>query len=266
MFTQFQTLSPVTFYRRLGTGRSKPLIVECVNPTTEDKQVCVLKPTASMELGVKVVMTEYLGYQLAVALGMPVPAPCIIDIPIDFAQSIPDPGTRQLLEQSVGLNFGTVMKTQGYTTYPIDKPIPTEIFLATVDAFAFDVLLQNPDRTKKNPNLLANEGEIVLLDLELAFSFVDDILARRAPADSLVAAKLTYMQDHVFYSGLRRKPINLNRFVGALGAIAPADIDGLRGLIPTPWRTGDVDPILQYLDHMVRNPNRIEQVVRELLA
>lgn len=264
-FKQFPTLSPITYHHRIGSGRSRPLIVECVD-ALDETSFCVLKPMAAMQFGKKVVMAEYLGYQLGLALGLPVPPPCLIDVSAEFAESVPDPVVRGILERSVGLNFGSLQKSPGYATYPINKPIASAIFDVAVDAFAFDVLLQNPDRRVDNPNMLVREDEVVLLDLEMAFSFVDDVIARKDPVAALDAAKLQHMRNHAFFLGLKQQKISLNRFVGALGAIPVKDIKTLENLTPRVWRTAEIEPILQYLAHMVVNPYLIEKVVRELLA
>ncbi len=47
--------------------------------------------------------------------------------------------------------------------------------------FAFDALIQNPDRRYSNQNLLTRGNNIFVYDHELAFSFLEAILPLRHP-------------------------------------------------------------------------------------
>ena len=55
------------------------------------------------------------------------------------------PGKTAILNASLGLNFGSAIQT-GVMTWPVDKWVPESMWPAAVDIFAFDALIQNPDR------------------------------------------------------------------------------------------------------------------------
>lgn len=58
----------------------------------------------------------------------------------------------------------------------MDKAIPDAMRQAAVTIFAFDALVQNPDRRFNNQNLLTRGDDIFVFDHEVAFSFLLDIL------------------------------------------------------------------------------------------
>jgi hypothetical protein len=91
-----------------------------------------------------------------------------------------------------------------------------------VDNFAFDALLQNPDRRHDHPNLLTSGDARMVLDHQAAFSFVRDILPIPAP---WTLDRQEFLADHVFYRQLESKLIDLTRFVAKLREVSNAILD-----------------------------------------
>lgn len=70
-----------------------------------------------------------------------------------------------------GLNFGTRYLT-GYRTWLRGQSIPASLRNTALELFAFNALIQNPDRGAGRPNLLSGNGRIIAIDHDAAFSFV----------------------------------------------------------------------------------------------
>ncbi len=89
--------------------------------------------------------------------------------------------------KSVGLNFGTKYLT-GYRTWPRGQTIPHSLHAAALDLFAFDALIQNPDRGADRPNLLTGNDRILAIDHDSAFSFIHALGGPGVPSDLHLAA------------------------------------------------------------------------------
>ena len=120
---------------------------------------------------------------------------------------------------SAGLNFGCERLPSGVTTWPKDKPIPVLLRPLAAEVFAFDVLIQNPDRRKESPNgpnLLWADDEIYLYDHEQAFSFLMGVLGWQPP---WTGQGTEFCRNHVFFQQLTGIPHNFDRLSGALEAL-----------------------------------------------
>jgi hypothetical protein len=114
------------------------------------------------------------------------------------------------------------------------------------EVFAFDALVQNPDRKVNNPNLLWKGEEIFLIDHELTFSFLYHIGPPTEPW-RLEGTAGDFLNDHVFYRELKGQEIDLDRFQGALEAISDEDLVEAFDQIPRAWENDNVSRISSHL-------------------
>jgi len=129
---------------------------------------------------------------------------------------------------SVGLNFGSSLLND-VMIWPIDKPIPEAMWTTAVSIYAFDALIQNPDRKfSPNPNLFTRADQIFVFDHELAFSFLESIFTSKTPWK---LDQSRYLSDHVFFRRLKGLEIDLVTFHRAIDR--PAN---LSASLPS-WRT-----------------------------
>ena len=106
---------------------------------------------------------------LADALGLSVPARVLIDIPSDVPVDDPHQELGELLHRSVGRNLGFQYMSDVRPFHPIDVPrVDRELASKIV---WLDGLVQNPDRTVKNPNLLWSHGALLLIDHGASLGF-----------------------------------------------------------------------------------------------
>jgi hypothetical protein len=109
---------------------------------------------------------------LADALGLSVPARVLIEIPSDVPVDDPHQELGDLLHRSVGRNLGFQYMSDVRSFHPTDVPrVDRELASKVV---WLDGLVQNPDRTVKNPNLLWSHGALWLIDHGASLGFQHD--------------------------------------------------------------------------------------------
>jgi len=154
-------------------GSSWPVLVET------DAGVFYTKLRGAAQAPASLVAEIIVG-ALAEALGLSVPARVLVDIPAGIPVDDPHQELAQLLRWSVGRNVGFQLlpNVRGFT--PLDVPrVDEDVASRTV---WLDGLVQNPDRTTKNPNLLWSAGRLWLIDHGASLGFHHDW--RRVTEDS----------------------------------------------------------------------------------
>ena len=172
-------VTAVHFLKQLESGRTRPCVFHCENEGGSSAGEFVVKLRANQSTGDGAAMFELVGSLLAQQLGIRVPRPAVVDISPDLAPGIVQHDVRTSVENSAGLNFGSKFLNGGYFAWQPRRKIPINMLGQAFETFAFDALIENPDRSNDNPNILENGEHMVLLDHELAFSFL-----RVIPRDS----------------------------------------------------------------------------------
>jgi hypothetical protein len=109
---------------------------------------------------------------LADALGLSVPARVLIEIPPGVPVDDPHQELGDLLQRSVGLNLGFQYLPDAQSVLASDPPRVDRELAAKI--LWLDGLVQNPDRTVKNPNLLWSKGTLWLIDHGACLPFQHD--------------------------------------------------------------------------------------------
>lgn len=111
--------------------------------------------------GVKALIAELIGGEIARALGLKVPEIVFADLDTAFGRTEPDEEIQDLLKASVGLNLALHYLKGAITydpaVYTIDAPLASQIVW-------LDCLLTNVDRTARNTNMLMWGRELWLID------------------------------------------------------------------------------------------------------
>ena len=176
------TLQATTFHRFMANGRTSPALCSCEDSVGNVVGDYLVKLRGGMERGAIALASELVASRLASYFAISVPEPALVHIEADFAQQVvgTEPSHAKLMQASIGLNFGSRYLTHG-VTWPVDKSIPEAMWTSAVSIFAFDALIQNPDRKFRNPNLLGRGDELFLFDHELAFSFIEALFPQAEP-------------------------------------------------------------------------------------
>lgn len=139
----------------LREGGSLPGLVEA-----DDRGTYVIKFTGAGQ-GRKTLVAEVVAGELARRLGFRVPRLLTLDLDPDLGLGEPDERVQELLKSSAGTNLGMDFLSGALGFDPLAFPVDAEEAGRIV---WFDALVNNVDRSWRNPNLLWWQREVWLID------------------------------------------------------------------------------------------------------
>lgn len=157
-----RTVHVTRYISPLREGGSLPALVEA-----DDDFKYVLKFRGAGH-GVKALISEFLGGEIARILGFKVPELVFANLDEDFGRSEADEEIQDLLRGSHGLNLGLHFLS-GAITF---DPVVTRVDSQTASRIVWlDAFITNIDRTFRNTNMLMWKKELWLIDHGAAFYF-----------------------------------------------------------------------------------------------
>jgi len=225
----------------LREGGSLPAIVEADNLGTY-----VMKFRGAGQ-GPLALVAEIIAGELARRLGLRVPELVLAGLDPRIAVSEPDPEIQDLLRASEGLNLGGDFLPGSFGFDPLGWTAAPE-FASQV--LWFDALVQNVDRTWRNPNLLVWHRDIWLIDHGAALYFHHNwpTADPKRPFDAA---------EHV----LRDRATALGAAHAALAPHVTADLLAeVTTLVPPGWfgdRGADA-----YVEHLLQRASIVPEVIR----
>lgn len=152
---EIRTVNVTRYVTPLREGGSLPAIAEA-----DDDFLYVLKFRGAGQ-GVKSLIAELIGGEIAKALGLKVPEIVYANLDAAFGRTEPDEEIQDLLKASVGLNLA-LHYLQGAITF---DPVVTTIDATLASKIVWlDSLITNVDRTARNTNMLMWNKELWLID------------------------------------------------------------------------------------------------------
>lgn len=256
-------LRAISLIRTLATGRTAPGLLLCCDDEGNDIEVVVKWRSGpeGKDLGG---ICELIAAIVADELGFKVPKPVLVDIEPDFHRAVPSAATAKVVAASAGPNFGSIF-VPSMPTWPTGRDLPLHLRQTAAEVFAFDVLIENPDRRRDKPNLLSDGNEMLLLDHEQAFSFLRGVIGWK-PTWS--GGSLQHITKHVFFTQLKGREFALTRLSGALEALSDQKLDNCATVVPDEWKTGNdaTATIIDYLKQARDNRAAMLAAVTALLA
>jgi hypothetical protein len=159
---QLRTVNVVRYVTPLREGGSLPAIAGA-----DDDFLYVVKFRGAGQ-GVKALIAELIGGEIARTLGFKVPEIVFANLDTAFGRTEPDEEIQDLLKASVGLNLG-LHYLSGAITF---DPSVTHVNYKTASQIVWlDCLLTNVDRTARNTNMLTWNKELWLIDHGAALYF-----------------------------------------------------------------------------------------------
>ncbi len=152
---QLRTVNVTRYVTPLREGGSLPAIAEA-----DDGFLYVLKFSGAGQ-GVKALIAELIGGEIARALGLKVPELVFANLDTAFGRTEPDEEIQDLLKASVGLNLALHYLSGAITFDPAITTIAPELASRIV---WLDCLITNVDRTPRNTNMLLWHKELWLID------------------------------------------------------------------------------------------------------
>jgi hypothetical protein len=222
------------FDRRMSSGKTWPCQLDCVRTDGSNVEL-VAKFSAGCERRLGGLVVEAIAAMLAADLDLPVPEPLLVSFDNDFIQCLPAAQAElaQRLRASSPVAFGSSKLPPGFSVPPIGKTIPVAVRQQAAEIFAFDCLIQNPDRRPDNPNLLFDGRSFAIFDHELAL-ITTGIIGWQPPwkVGSLQAIN---GDRHVLFAELSGRTYDLTRLEGAWQAITDQRLENYRKALPVEW-------------------------------
>ncbi|GAB3931426.1 HipA family kinase [Mucilaginibacter myungsuensis] len=159
---QLRTVNVTRYVTPLREGGSLPAIAEA-----DDDFLYVLKFRGAGQ-GVKALIAELIGGELARALGLKIPELVFANLDEAFGRTEPDEEIQDLLKASVGQNLALHYLSGAITFDPVVTTIDP---LLASQILWLDCLLTNVDRTPRNTNMLIWHKELWLIDHGAALYF-----------------------------------------------------------------------------------------------
>jgi hypothetical protein len=249
--------------RAMSSGRTKPCLTLCENEAGDFTEV-VIKWRSGKQTTPHGLICELISALLAIDLGLPIPKPFLVDVPPNFSVGEGKAELSEIARFSAGLNYGSEKLPPGFATCPKEKPIPVLLRPLAAEIFAFDVLIQNPDRRRENPNLLWNGDEIYLCDHEQAFSFLNGVIGWQPP---WTGTGTSFYRNHVLFQQLAGFIPNFDRMTGALEALTDDRLRQYIDVVPNEWSSNNnaTSQIVDYLRHARENRAALFSVITHLL-
>jgi hypothetical protein len=257
-------LTAAQFSFFMGSGRTAPALCACTDEFDKAAGDYVVKLCGALDTRQAGLVNELLASQLAAHFGLASPEPAVIRLENALIELITAayPERSTALRGSIGLNFGT-KHLIGVSTWPVDKAIPEERFVSATEIFAFDALIQNPDRRFGNPNLFTRGDGLFVYDHEAAFSFLFDILPTELPWR---VDRQGYMEHHVFLRRLKSKPIELEGFHAGLTRLSDEVLGRMVTEVPPEWdNEGNIARIVRHLSEVRDHADDFAESIRRVL-
>jgi hypothetical protein len=220
---QLRTVNVTRYVTPLREGGSLPAIAEA-----DDGFLYVLKFRGAGQ-GVKALIAELIGCEIARAVGFKVPEIVFANLDEAFGRTEPDEEIQDLLKASVGLNLA-LHYLSGAITFD-----PAVNFVDTITASKIvwlDCLLTNVDRTARNTNMLIWHKELWLIDHGAALYFHHSWHNWQEQA----MRPFVQVKDHV----LLHKAVELDAVDDEFRKILTEErIHAIVNLVPDEWLTGE---------------------------
>jgi hypothetical protein len=232
-----RTVTATRYVTPLREGGSLPGLVEA-----DDDGLYVLKFRGAGQ-GVKALVAEVVGGELARALGLAVPEIVAIDLDPALGAAEPDPEIQDLITGSAGLNAGLDFLPGSLPYAPAAGAQPSPEVAAEI--VWLDALITNVDRTPRNPNLLVWHDRVWLIDHGAALYFHH----REWAPERNAALAFPAIRDHVLLPGAGSIHEADERVAGRL---SPEVVRAIVDLVPSGW--ADAERYAAYLTRRLASP------------
>lgn len=255
---------PLTAYRHeetLTSGHSRPCIIE--GETFDgDRHEVVLKLREDVHGKANGLACEYVASRLARAVGLNVPAPFLIEVTSDFADSVTDAAASARYQANLGRHFGSKLVTPQTHAVPFDHGLPPDLVEPAAAVIAFDALVRNDDRHFQKSNYLVRGSVVTLIDHERAFPPARHELK----ANPWEPTGLDFIHHHVFFRGVRGEMPDWAGIAASWSTVTDQDLIAICHDLPPEWNGDGVAQRLEtYLLAMRPKVSTVLGSLEELL-
>jgi hypothetical protein len=220
---EMRTVNVTRYVTPLREGGSLPAIAEA-----DDNFMYVVKFRGAGQ-GVKALIAELLGGEIARLLGLKVPEIVFANLDPAFGRTEPDEEIQDLLRASVGINIALHYLSGAITFDSVINKVDEEMASKIV---WFDCFVTNVDRTVRNTNMLMWHRELWLIDHGASLYFHHSWQRFQEKASQ----PFVQVKDHVLLPYATR----LDEANAACGAVLTNErIASVVSLIPDEWLADD---------------------------
>lgn len=216
---ELRTVTVTRYIAPLREGGSLPALAEA-----DDDFKYVLKFRGAGH-GVKALIAELLGGEIARALGFKVPELVFAELDEAFGRTEADEEIQDLLQGSQGLNLALHFLSGAINFDPVVTTVEPELASRIV---WLDAFITNVDRTFRNTNMLMWKKELWLIDHGASFYFHHSWTNREKHAKS----PFSLIKDHVLLPQASQLEAT-NTYVKDL--LTEEKLHAIAGLIPVEW-------------------------------
>ena len=224
---------PTEFSRPATSGRNKPAFLVCDTKHGDSVEV-VAKFSHPCDEGVTNLAREVIAACLAGDLGLPVPQPFLLDIRPEWVASITNEAAKSAIQSSVPVAFGSKVAGPQFSVWNSGSNLRSGMIPIALGVFAFDAIIQNPDRRADNPNCLIRGDALRIFDHELAFSH--EFVLRWTPPWVLGGLQVFEKPGfHIFRRQLRKEALDFEGLKEAWEQITDSRLKQYKAEIPVEW-------------------------------
>lgn len=257
-----EIVNAVVFVKALSSGRNKPILLIC-EKTDGSRVELVVKLSGKTGIPGPGLIFELYSSCLAKALGIQTPTPYIVRIDKNFPANNLVDLHKLRLSNCLTYSFGSEYLSNGYFVWPLKQKLQTSEREVAASIFAFDAMIQNPDRTRENPNLLYNQDSIQVIDHEAAFSFYYDFRSNET-LYPWINGNMEYLKNHIFFNQLQTSPTNWARHKLRFSVITPLLLSQFEKLVPDEWQSNSFDVVAQVQAYLIEVSRNIETFFEKL--
>lgn len=257
-----EALEPLNVFT---TGATKPQLIRGVCRQNGETGSFVVKYIKAERMSKQASTRELLGSLIAKELGLLAPDPVLINISEEYLDILLGNELWLVASRSTGANFGSEYHTDYNLPLLANVKVNDNLFRNLTDLFAFDMFIRNSDRRKQKPNFLTDGDDLLVIDHELAFSFMMEIPKNREPWIFTENDKV-WIKNHFCYDRLKGTIIDFSGFTSKLNCINENFWSKFEEILPTAWRVPDqVDEIKSYLNSITQQSELFSKELTRIL-
>lgn len=245
------------------SGANKPLLITGTDQAG-GRNDYVVKFRGAPRMSEEACMRELVASFIAAQMEINVVSPVIVNISQEFVKLLRGSESWNHASKSIGFNYGSKYIDNYSTILPAQDLSSSQLHDAQA-IFAFDVLVQNPDRTKGKPNMITNGAELVIYDHELAFSFTLALPKNPKPWE-LQSSDLSWIKKHVLWDKIKGRQFDFNDFSQKLDQFDVCFWKAANHLIPSGWLSGQFEAIKQYFADICIHKATFIQELKTLMS
>jgi hypothetical protein len=245
-------------------GANTPQTIRGVCKKTGNKGDYVVKYRGAERMYPGACAKELIAACMANQMEFNVAEPAIIEISLEFVNSLIGNRLYKIASKSVGLNYGSTYIPNS-SSFLNGNDYPDDSWLYLADIFAFDLLIANVDRNNVKRNLFYDGEKFILFDHELAYGFIHEIPANQQPW-LIKEIHTKSISAHLFFKHLQGKNVTFVNFASKMSLLDTAFWNKLEEIIPDEWMTEEYSKIkfgiLATIEHKDEFINELKKILQ----